>query len=138
MAKVSKDLKVVSKVSKVLNVAANVARKISKYMVVVNDCGKSTCTCLDHYYRNHDCKHILLAKKQPVAPTVRKVRKVPSDVAWRGFVKSRTVPGTRYEVVFKKDGGARSCTCPDHIYRNKDCKHIKGVLGTEKNYLSKK
>lgn len=38
-------------------------------------------------------------------------------------VASFTTPGTDYRVTLLPEGGAQ-CTCPDHIWRQRECKHI--------------
>ena len=40
----------------------------------------------------------------------------------RWVVQSETTPSKQYEVV--RVGDLFACSCPNHIYRNRQCKHI--------------
>jgi hypothetical protein len=50
------------------------------YTVALQD-GKHTCTCLDHRFRRHDCKHILLV--------LRQLGKLDAPADWRAGVEAR-------------------------------------------------
>jgi hypothetical protein len=40
---------------------------------------------------------------------------------------NRTTPNLTYLVGIDAQTDLYTCTCPDHIYRHRDCKHIKRV-----------
>lgn len=39
------------------------------------------------------------------------------------YIDSFTTEGTTYEVTLTTQGG--TCTCPDHIHRQRECRHIR-------------
>ncbi len=43
------------------------------------------------------------------------------------FIRSSKYEAKRYKVMRQKDDAHWVCECPDHHYRNRDCKHIKRV-----------
>jgi hypothetical protein len=52
-------------------------------------------------------------------------------------VASFSREGTEYQVVKVRELNSRNysykCTCPDHVFRNRDCKHIKAFQVAESN-----
>ena len=60
----------------------------------------------------------------------------------RGGVTTRHAPeieytvmgdrGVEYIVTFYPETGEFTCTCPDHVYRERECKHIKAVKMAER------
>jgi hypothetical protein len=44
-----------------------------------------------------------------------------------GLELTKFATGETYQLVMDPEGGAWSCSCPDHVFRGRECKHLRGA-----------
>jgi len=52
-----------------------------------------------------------------------RVTNIRKEYRTTGLVESESTPGAFYKVVY--ENGQMTCTCPNHMKANAECKHIK-------------
>jgi uncharacterized Zn finger protein len=69
---------------------------------------------------------IKLPKNQSAFRYLNPFRKA---IALYALCPSETIPGKLYNVVKRMNlfGSKWACDCPDHVYRERECKHIRTV-----------
>ena len=80
-----------------------------------------SCTCQDHIFRKRECKHMKAFNCKMSAVPVPVPVHAPSPMQ-TSLSSSIPIPqpiGGSYQT------NSQSCTCQDHIFRKRECKHMK-------------